>query len=102
MEHEIDLLRIALSPYFVDAAIRRADNTIVVTVSHDETKVVRVLTQADLQDRHTLATLVDDFKRDMILAQDGVGHERVKLMQRLGSRGLSPFNSNNSKPNKLK
>ena len=102
MEHEIDLLRTALSPYSLDAAIRHADKTVVVTVSHDKTKVVRVLTQADLQDRHTLATLVDDFKRDMVLAQDGVRHERVKLMQRLGSRGLSPFNPNISKPNKLK
>lgn len=92
MEHGIDLLRSALTPYAVDAVIRSADRTAVVTVTHKEAKVTRVLKQADLQDRIKLAEHVNDFKRDMAGARENAGNERVELMQRLGSRGLASFN----------
>lgn len=92
MEQGIELLRTALSPYSVEAVIRPADKTAVVTVAHQAAKVTRVLKQADLQDRIKLAEHVNDFKRDMAGAREDADHERVELMQRLGSRGLASFN----------
>lgn len=92
MEHGIDLLRAALTPYVVDAVIRPADKTAVVTVIHNEARVTRVLKQADLQDRARLAEHVNNFKRDMAGARSDADLERVELMQRLGSRGLASFN----------
>lgn len=92
MDHGIDLLKTALTPYAVEAVIRSADRTAVVTVTHKEAKVTRVLKQADLQDRAKLAEHVNDFKRDMAGAREDADHERVALMQHLGSRGLASFN----------
>lgn len=92
MDHGIDLLRTALTPYVVEAVIRSADRTAVVTVTHKEAKVTRVLKQADLQDRARLEDHVNDFKRDMASAREDADHERVELIQRLGSRGLASFN----------
>lgn len=102
MEHGTDLLRTALTPYLVEAAFRRADKTAVVTVSHGETKMIRVLKQVDLQDRQKLADIVNDFKRDMAFEREGAERERVKLFQHLGPRGLSSFNSSLDQPFKLK
>lgn len=102
MDHGIDLLKTALTPYAVEAVIRSADRTAVVTVTHKEAKVTRVLKQADLQDRAKLAEHVNDFKRDMAGAREDAEHERVELTQRLGSRGLASFNPGLHCPDKPK
>lgn len=92
MENGINLLRVALTPYTVEAVTRRADKTEVVTVSYQATQVTRVLKQADLQDHAKLAEHVNDFKRDMAGVRHDADRERVELMKRLGSRCLASFN----------
>lgn len=102
MKHGINLLRTALTPYAVAAVIRPADNTAVITVSHQVVEVTRVLKQADLHDLARLAERVDDFKRDMAHAREDADRERVELMQRLGSRTLESFNPGLHGPGKPK
>lgn len=93
MERGIDLLSVALAPFVVEAIIRPTDIKAIVTVSYNETKLIRVVKQVDFYDEKSITELVKWFKRDMAVARDDASQQPIKLMQALGSRRLESFNS---------